>query len=252
VHIAGRGDPAPFEEWRGEVGCLLLHGFPGSAGEMRGLGAYLSERGVSVLAPLLPGHGLQPEALRGVRWLDWVREAAAGLRRLQGHCSHVFVAGLSSGACLALYLAAELPLSGVALISPAVFLRNRMARFLPIAAHFLQWVEIGEDEDLVDPDGPSRHWYYTRAPAAAAAEMYRLMRTAWRVAPDVDVPALVVQSSHDAVLKPAGAEALLRRLGSQEKRLVWLERSGHNALVDIERERVFGETHDLVERVLAV
>jgi carboxylesterase len=251
VSVAGQGDPTPFEEWNGQVGCLLLHGFPGSPGELRGLGAYLSERGVSVRAPLLRGHGRQPEALRGVRWLDWVRDAAAGLRRLQARHDHVFVAGLSMGGALALYLAAELPLSGIALLSPAVRLRNRMARFLPLAAFFVQWVELGEDADLIDPTASQRHWYYTRAPAAAVAEMYLLIRAAWRAAPGVDAPALIVQSPRDAVLNPEGAEALLGRLGSSDKRLVWVERSGHNLLVDVERERVFAEVHALIERVLA-
>jgi esterase/lipase len=38
MSIAGHGDPAPFEELHGEAGCLLLHGFPGSPAELRGVG----------------------------------------------------------------------------------------------------------------------------------------------------------------------------------------------------------------------
>jgi carboxylesterase len=249
MHIAGKGDPASFEEWRGDTGCLLLHGFPGSPAEVRELGAYLSEREVSVLAPLLPGHGQEPAALRGIRREDWIRSAAAGLRRLQERCSWVFAAGLSMGAALSLYLAAEVPLAGLALVSPAVSIRNPLARLLPVASFFLQWVDIGEDEDLVDPTGVERQWYYTRAPAKTAAEMYRLTRAAWRLAPYVNVPALIIQSPQDAVLHPEGAEALLNRLASKDKTLLWLERSGHNALVDIEREIIFAEVYAFVQRI---
>ena len=250
MHIAGQGDPAPFEEWGGQIGCLLLHGFPGSPAEVRELGSYLCERGVSVLAPLLPGHGQQPEALRGVRWQDWLRAAAAGLRRLQERCRWVFVSGLSMGAALALYLAAELPVAGIAAVSPAISLRNPLARFLPVASHLLQWVDIGEDEDLTDPTAAQRQYYYTRVPAKAAAEMYRLLRAAYKVAPLIDVPVLILQSPHDAVLHPEGAEALLQQLGSEDKRLLWLDRSGHNALVDTERGTVFYEIHRFIERVI--
>lgn len=247
MHVAGQGDPAPFEEWCGDMGGLLLHGFPGSPAEVRELGEYLSERGVSVLAPLLPGHGREPEALRGVHWLDWVRAAAAGLRRLQERCEWVFACGLSMGGALSIYLAAEVPVVGLAVVSPAVSVRNPLARFLPLAAHFMQWVDLGEDEDLADPSGVQRQFYYTRVPAEAAAEMYRMLRAAWRVAPYVDVPALIVQSPRDAVLHPEGAEALYQRLASEDKQLHWLERSGHNALVDVERDLIFGLIHGFIE-----
>jgi len=249
MFVAGRGNPTPFEEWRGTVGALLLHGFPGSPAEMREVGAYLAERGVSVIAPLLPGHGRQPEALRGVRWSDWVREAEEALRRLQERCTRVFALGLSAGAALSLYLAGKKPLAGVVAVSPAVKLRNPLAPLLPIARFFLRWVVLGEDADLADPGGPERQWYYTRAPASAAAEMYALLRAAWRAAARVNVPVLIFQGRRDGVLRPEGAEALLRRLPTAEKRLIWLD-SGHNALVDVERETVFREAYAFMEKVV--
>lgn len=242
MFVAGRGDPAPFEAWRGETGCLLLHGFPGSPAELRELGQYLAGRGVSVVAPLLPGLGREPAALHGVRWEDWLRVAAKDLRRLQEHCAYTFVAGLSMGGALALYLAAEVPTAGVVTICPAVWLRNRFAALLPLVQHFVRWLDLGEDADLRDPTAPQRQFYYTRIPAAAAAQMYGLLRAAWKVAPQVRVPILIMQSRHDRSLRPEGAAALLGRLGAEDKRLLWLERSGHNALVDAERETVFRET----------
>lgn len=247
--VAGQGDPTPFEEWRGEIGCLLLHGFPGSPAEMRELGQYLAGRGISVIAPLLPGMGKQPEALRGVRWEDWLRAAAKDLRRLQEHCAYTFVAGLSMGGALALYLAAEVPTAGVVAICPAILLRNRFAALLPVAQHVLRWVDLGEDKDLGDPTAPQRQFYYTRVPAAAAAQVYHLTRAAWKVARHVRVPTLIVQSRHDGMLRPEGASALYERLGAVDKRLLWLERSGHNALIDAERETVFQEVYSFLAPV---
>ncbi len=249
MFIAGRGDPTPFEEWRGAVGALLLHGFPGSPAEVRELGTYLAERGVSVVAPLLPGHGRQPEALRGICWSEWVQEAERALQRLQERCASVFALGLSAGAALSLYLAARRPLAGIVAVSPAVKLRNPLAPLIPIARFFLRWVVLGEDKDLADPHGPEHQWYYTRAPASAVAEMYALLRASWQAAVRVDVPVLIFQGRRDGVLRPEGAEALFRRLPSKEKRLVWLECSGHNALVDVERESVFREAHAFMEAV---
>jgi carboxylesterase len=246
MSFLGHGNPAPFEEWRGETGCLLLHGFPGSPAEVRELGSYLGQRGVSVIAPCLPGFGERPEALLGIEWQQWLRAAAGDLRRLQERCRWVFAAGLSMGSMLALYLAAEVPLAGVVAISPAVSLRNPLSRLIPVARHVVRWLEIAPDADLVDPTGPQRQWYYARVPGPAVGEMYALIRSAWRLARRVYVPILLIQGREDSTLRPEGATALLRRLGSEDKRLVWLERSGHNALVDAEREVVFNEVHRFI------
>lgn len=247
MSFAGQGDPAPFEVWhKGGAGCLLLHGFPGSPAELRELGAYLGRQGVSVMAPCLPGFGRQPEELRGKRWEDWLRAAAAGLRQLQECCAWVFVAGLSLGAALALYLAAEVPVAGVVAVSPAVRLRTSLAPLIPVARYLLRWYETGIDRNLCDPDAARRQWYYTRVPAAAVGEMYELVQRCRRAAPIVRVPVLLIQSQADEVLRPAGALELLDRLGTSDKRLTWLGRSGHNALVDIERERVFAETYAFI------
>jgi carboxylesterase len=218
---------------------------------LRELGAYLGRQGVSVVAPCLPGFGQRPEALRGIRWEDWLRAAAADLRRLQERCSWVFAAGLSMGAVLALYLAAHVPLAGVAAVSPAVKLRNPLAPLIPIARYLVRWQDLGTDQDLADPAAVLRHWYYTRVPGSAVGEMYELLRASWRAAPYVRVPVLLVQSRQDGTLRPEGALALLNRLGTTEKRLFWLERSGHNALVDEERERVFEEAYRFMEKHVA-
>jgi len=118
-----------------------------------------------------------------------------------------------------------------------------------MASLLLQWVDIGEDEDLTDPTAAQRQYYYTRVPAKAAAEMYRLLRAAYKVAPLIDVPVLILQSPHDAGLHPEGAEALLRQLATVDKRLIWLDRSGHNALVDAERGTVLNEIYRFIEGV---
>ncbi len=54
-------------EFQGDNGkaVLLLHGYTGSASEMRPLGEYLHKQGYTVLCPLLPGHGTTVEELKG-------------------------------------------------------------------------------------------------------------------------------------------------------------------------------------------
>src|SRR5205807_9198468 len=67
------------------------------------------------------GHGLVPEAMRGVGWRDWERAAEDALAAL-APARRVFAAGLSMGALLCLLLAARHPkqVAGLALVAPAM------------------------------------------------------------------------------------------------------------------------------------
>ena len=63
--------PGPFFLAGGPVGVLLMHGFTGSPPEMRRLGDSLYGEGLTVSAPLLPGHGTTTDECNSVRWQQW-------------------------------------------------------------------------------------------------------------------------------------------------------------------------------------
>ena len=52
-----------FKKRKGKKVALLIHCFTGSPKEFRQMGEYLAKKGISVYAPLLPGHGTSPEQL---------------------------------------------------------------------------------------------------------------------------------------------------------------------------------------------
>ena len=65
-------DPSPFYiKGGGDTGILLLHGFSGTPREMSRLGGYLQQRGLTVSAPLLPGHGSTLDEMNQYKWQDW-------------------------------------------------------------------------------------------------------------------------------------------------------------------------------------
>src|SRR5438270_8932968 len=87
----------PFRIRGGTRGCLLIHGFAGTPPEMRELGECLAGRGYDVMAPLLAGHGLTPEAMAATGWRDWASSAEAAYRALSNETEEVFVGGQSLG-----------------------------------------------------------------------------------------------------------------------------------------------------------
>ena len=68
-----------------------------------------------------------------------------------------------------------------------------------------------------------------------------MQRVTRRVLPQVQIPAIIF-STQDATLNSASPRLTLEGLGSQDKELVILHKSGHCMTVDCEREAIFART----------
>jgi carboxylesterase len=49
---------------------------------------------------------------------------------------------------------------------------------------------------------------------------------------------LIVHAKNDKLAAPSGAQHIFDHLASKEKRLIWLEKSGHEVLLDNEVDQV--------------
>ena len=90
--------------------CLLLHGLTGApARDLWFLADYLTGHSISVVAPLLTGHGKTWKELELATAESWQNDAIAGLDEARTMGKTVFVAGLSMGGTLTLYLGEHRP-----------------------------------------------------------------------------------------------------------------------------------------------
>lgn len=243
-----RADPTAFSFAGGPIGCLLIHGFTGSPAEMRPLGEFLHTKGLTVSAPLLPGHGGHPDDLNHVTWRDWVTTAENALATLAASCKSVFVAGLSMGALIACHLAAEHPeCAGLLLYAPALQVRNRLLPLAPLLRRVIRQFPAGESTDLVDPEAPSRLWHYPTYPVGGAAELLALQRRVRRMLKRIQAPTLVFISTRDGSVPPEAVQLLCRRLASSDRATVTLHNSGHCMLVDAEREMILARSYGFIQ-----
>lgn len=233
----------PFRLGTGTRGCLLIHGFAGTPPEMRELGEALAGRGYDVMAPLLAGHGVTPEAMSATRWRDWADTAEQSYLRLRQDCTDVFVCGQSLGGTLALHLAAAHPeIRGVVAIgamgSPAYF-RDWRLRILWALKYLVRWHVPANDCDLGDPSRLQALHSYARRPTVCIESLMQLVRVVDRELPSIQMPALIIHGRNDRTVDVRNAPHILGRIGSKDKRLVWFERSGHAVTVDLEREALW-------------
>lgn len=246
-----------------DVGCLLIHGLTGTPAEMMPLAAAL--HGWHPLWVVrVAGHGTRVADLAETSWLDWYASATAGLHALTAAAPRVVVVGLSMGALLALHLAVERAeqVAGVALLSPAMALRRgtvrRVSRFLhalgaldarsaALRARLARVLLAKHGSDIADPQVRAHHPGYRQIPLRALFNLLMLQRIAWRDAPQITQPALVVHALHDHTAPVSAARELHARLGSREKRLVILEESFHVVTVDRERDTVRAEVQRFIQ-----
>jgi len=242
-----RPSPAGFKLEGGPVGVLMIHGYTGSPAEMRLIADYLNGRGLRISAPLLPGHGTTPADLNQVAWTDWTDSVELALAELREQSATVFVAGLSMGALLALYLAGKHPtLPGAIVYSPALLVTNRLIRLVPLGKYFISMFP-KRKAHFTDPSAGGRIWSYDRYPTFGAHETGKLIREVKRLLPQVVSPLLIVHSWLDRDIRPESARLVYDRVRSVDKELLMVGNSGHALTVDSEWERVAEVTYQFIQ-----
>ena len=243
--------PDPFDYPGNSVGVLLIHGFTGSAAEMRPMGQYLAAQGYTVVGPLLPGHGTTWQDMARRKWTEWADAVEQTYQALKRRCQKVFVSGGSMGGLLALYLAERhREIAGIIPMAPALFVtdwRVGLAWLVKYFVPFKPYDPTREGDDLTDPEARSRYlWSYMGTPVAAAEQLVVLQRVVRRDLAKVAMPTLIFQGTRDRSVKPESAVHALSHITSPDKELVWWSRSGHCLWVDSEREQVWQKTHQFI------
>lgn len=241
----------PFSAPGGDAGALLLHGFTGTPYAMRRTAERLAAAGLRVEAPLLPGHGTVVDDLVPMGWADWAAAAEAAYARLRERCARVAVVGHSMGGTLALWLAerhGEIP--GIALVNPLAEpfsdeLRDG-ARAL-VEAGTRIWK--GEGPDVADTSVT-----YPTYDDTPLAPFLSLCEGAEEVALSLEAvrcPVLLISSRVDHVVPPSNGDLIEASVSGTCTR-VWLERSYHAAMVDLDHEEIEQRIEGFVRAVTAV
>jgi len=228
----------------GATACLLIHGFTGSAHEVRDLGRHLADQGVTARGVLLSGHGTRPEEMARYDYQHWIADVESELDDLLAEGKRVFIGGLSMGGTLALNVAArrsgERNLVGVITLAAPLRLVDWRLSFLPVAGLVVRWQQWGQP-DIKDRSQWDRHVAYRRFHVRALGQLLRLLHDTRRRVSLVQQPLLVIQSRQDNTVPAFNAELIMKSVSSRERRLVWLENCYHVVTLDYDSEQVHRE-----------
>jgi carboxylesterase len=248
--MLGRGPMEIFSSGRAGAPCVVaLHGFTGSAGELRAVLTPICEAGYPVDAALQPGHGTGAEHLQARIFDEWVDAARLRVRAaIEAHGRAVLL-GYSLGSLVAMQIASELPagLAGLIVMSNALTLGAssrvplglwaRSGRKMPDI--YLLKPRAG---DLVDRTHEDQIVTYDRHPLRAALEVYRAGARVREIVGRIACPTLIQHGRRDIVCPWRNATWLAPRLGTSRVTVGLYERSAHVLGWDGEREDVAAET----------
>jgi carboxylesterase len=237
--VTGNG---PIDVAGGDRGVLLLHGLTATPWELRTLAASLAANNLTVVAPVLAGHGTTAADLDKTRWQDWYASADASLGLLQKRTKSIYVVGVSTGADLAILLAARNRVDGIVLIAPPITLRDKRSLFagwygalIPYTDHAQTGADVGH--------------YYEVTPSNAIAELNGMIDAVKEEMPKVEEPALILQSLHDKTVDPSSATYVFDNLGSADKEWKLYGNASHVLLQDKDAETViFPSIADFIRR----
>lgn len=233
------------------VGVLLVHGFTGTAYEMRFLGERLADAGFHVRGIVLPGHGTQPSDLDETTWTDWAGAVELAFDELLRKCPRVAVCGQSLGGLLSLHLASRrTEVAAVASLAAPLWLDGLSGRVAKWAmAGALSWLkQIPKlyGSDVRDPAVRRENPSYRAIPTRALAQLGEFMHVVDGELDKITQPVLVVHGKHDHTAPVACATTIGNRTHAVRVKL--LERSYHLIAADVERDIVAEEVRSFLRR----
>ena len=239
----------PWSHEGGPAGALVLHGFTGNPGSMRGVAEALAEAGFTVDLPLLPGHGTKIEDMIPTGFADWSADAEARYQDLAARCEQVVVVGLSMGGALTAWLGAQHPeIAGLVCINAVVSvppgMREAVAEVLATGAD--RFAGIGSD--IAKPGVVETA--YAETPLAPLLTLFDAAEEFGGRLGEITSPMLIVTSTQDHVVPPDNSDLLAGAVSGPVERLV-CERSYHVVTQDYDAELVIERTVDFARKVTA-
>jgi carboxylesterase len=264
----GEGN-AGFVLGNGEVAVLLIHGLTGTPTELRRVAVGLAKAGHTVYVPTLAGHCGGNADLQATGWRDWyesARNTFVGVRRKH---HKVYVGGLSMGAVLSMYLAAEHPgqIEGLLLYSTTLrydgWSINKLAFLTPLLMKIPFGVHLCSFEEkppygiknerlraIVErqmKEGQSSQAGLLTMEGVTVRELHRLNAVVKKRMPSITTPALVLHSIEDDITSRWNADYVERKLGGPVTKVL-LDDCYHMITVDLQYRRVVELSIDFIQR----
>lgn len=243
-----------YRKGKNGAAVLLLHGFTGTPDVMRPLANALHEKGFTIFAPLMAGHGTTWENLEKSTWEDWYAGAERAFAQLRREHAHVGVTGLSLGGILALKLAEEHAdgLKALACLATPIKLKTWVHWAVPLIRRspFKRFYRYQKkmDIDVKDPEAKKNIWDVDEMPLAGIENLIHLQKVVAGRLTKITTPTLLIHGRRDSTAPYENMGLIARGLSSAVTETVTLENSYHLVTVDYDKELVCAKVGEFFVR----
>ncbi|WP_102346589.1 alpha/beta hydrolase [Bacillus sp. Marseille-P3661] len=226
------------------TGILLLHGFVGTPQSVQYIGEKYAEKGLTVLAPRLKGHGTHYTDLNTISYYEWINECIDAYNTLKKECDQVFIIGQSMGGILALHLASILKdVSGVITINAAIHVPGYE---IYRGAESPRYIHEGTPDIK---DQAVNEITYEQVPLHSIKQLLSVIDHTKKTLYQVTCPLLLFKSSIDHVVPPISTDFIYDSVQSQHKMIKILNNSYHVASMDYDKNIIINHTIDFITDV---
>lgn len=235
----------------GDAGVLVIHGFTGNPGSMRGLAEACVAAGFHVEMPMLAGHGTAMEDMLPTRWADWSADVERAYRTLAQRASSIVVMGLSMGGSLTLWVGTQHPeIKGLVCVNPATQPQDAVVVDM-IKGMIESGTEVmdGIGSDIAEPGVVELAYPGTPLAPLLSFQVDGLAPLSKKYG-ELRMPLLLFTSVQDHVVAPTDSDALVAQYGGPVEH-VKLERSYHVATQDYDKGIIFEGAVAFAKRLTA-
>ena len=224
-----------------EYGVLLVHGYCSNPAEMRELGEVLNNKGYTVEAVLLKGHGTTVRDLTTTDFIDWYESVLQGYDELSKTCTNISILGHSMGGTLSLLLAANRNVDAIiSLCAPLDLGKLYHGLPIPILPAFSKfvskWPKKKSHMKLHDEAGVES---YRASSLPGVVEMFDLMEVTREDLKKIEAPLLIVGAKYDYNVPLSNISLLEQVVKSKRVETFTATKSGHSVLFDKDKEEIF-------------
>ena len=224
---------------------LLLHGFTGNTSDVRLLGRYLNTKGYTCYVPLYKGHGVPPEELVEYGPKDWWKDVTEAYQHLKEMgFEEIAVGGLSLGGVFSLKLGYTVPVKGIVTMCAPMYIKSEEVMYegvLEYARNYKQREK--KSEEVIEQEMAQFK------PMNTLKELQNLIKEVRESVDLIYSPVFVIQARHDQMIDTNSANIIYEEVESIQKDIKWYENSGHVITHDKEKEQVFEDFYQFLEKL---
>jgi carboxylesterase len=215
----------------GDEAVLLLHGLTANPASVKELAEFFSDKGYTVYAPVIKGHGTSVFDLEKTNYLDWRKSAEDAYLKLYKDHKKIYLVGTSLGGLLSLDLAANHKVNGVIIINTPINLKSSFVKIIPLV-YLINPYNVRGLFSLEELPVAVELKLYDSLPVKSVAQLMSYLEYVKTQLKKINTPVLVVQGLKDDIVDPDSILFIINNINSKNKDVLFLKDSSHINLVN--------------------